>query len=53
VNLVPGWKHRQINALPPARTYREKVVHSGFARHHSTRGASKSVARKQPCSLTS
>jgi len=36
-----------------ARTPRGKHVHLGFAQTHRTSGASKSVARKRPCSLTS
>ena len=49
-----SWNYRrQINVLPPARSCRVKVAYLGFAGHHSTRGASKSVARKQPYSFTS
>ncbi len=49
-----SWNYRrQINVLPTARSCRVKVAYLGFAGHHSTRGASKSVARKQPYSFTS
>ena len=52
-NSAPSGKPHQIRQKRGARTYREKHVHLGFAQAHRTSGASKSVARKKPCSRTS
>ena len=49
----PSGKPHQIRQKRGARTYRGIHVHLGFAQAHRMRGASKSVARKQPCSRTS
>lgn len=49
----PSGKPHQIRQKRGARTYRGKHVHLGFAQAHRMSGASKSVARKQPCSRTS
>ena len=52
-NSAPSGKPHQIRQKRGARTFREKHVHLRFAQAHRTSGASKSVARKQPCSRTS
>ena len=52
-NSAPSGKPHQIRQKRGARTYRGKHVHLGFAQAQRMSGASKSVARKQPCSRTS
>ncbi len=52
-NRSRGGKCNIISCLQFARTSRENSGYSWFAHLHSTSGASKSVARKQPCSRTS